>query len=131
LGTEVTSSTGYQRVQKYFQPMTSILDPRKGACLLVETHVSENGFVPLRIFIFNGFSARLPETCGTERRLTVYYEWITFEPMAKQIRTVRIKPADLKELERLAKREDETVSFLIQRAIREFLERMAKKASKA
>jgi predicted transcriptional regulator len=51
--------------------------------------------------------------------------------MTKVLRAVRIKEGDLKALERLAKKEDETVSFLIQRAIREFIERMAKKAGKA
>ena len=49
--------------------------------------------------------------------------------MAKQLKTVRIKPNDLKELARIAKKEDETVSSLIQRAVREFLERMARKAA--
>lgn len=43
--------------------------------------------------------------------------------MVKKLKTVRIKERDLEELERLAKKEDETVSFLIQQAIREFLER--------
>jgi predicted transcriptional regulator len=48
--------------------------------------------------------------------------------MAKKLTAVRIKPRDLDELARLAKKEDETVSFMIQRAIREFIERMARKA---
>jgi predicted transcriptional regulator len=47
--------------------------------------------------------------------------------MVKKLRAVRIKEKDLKNLERLAKQEDETVSFLIQQAIREFLERKAAK----
>ena len=47
--------------------------------------------------------------------------------MAKKLRAVRIKERDLKELVKLAKKEDETVSFLIQQAIREFLERRVKR----
>lgn len=47
--------------------------------------------------------------------------------MAKKLRAVRIKERDLKELAKLAKREDETVSSLIQQAIREFLDRRAKR----
>jgi hypothetical protein len=47
--------------------------------------------------------------------------------MSKIQRAVRIKERDLKELARLAKREDETVSSLIQQAIREFLNRRAKR----
>ena len=43
--------------------------------------------------------------------------------MTKLLRTVRINERDVKRLERLAKKEAETVSALIQRAIREFLER--------
>jgi hypothetical protein len=43
--------------------------------------------------------------------------------MAKRLRAVRIK-----ELKKLAKKEDETVSSLIQRSIREFLDREAAKA---
>jgi len=44
----------------------------------------------------------------------------------KKLRAVRIKERDLKELAKLAKREDETVSSLIQQAIREFLNRKTK-----
>jgi len=51
--------------------------------------------------------------------------------MAKLLRAVRIEEEDLKELERLAKKEERTASFFIQRAIREFLKRTAKKAGKA
>jgi predicted transcriptional regulator len=47
--------------------------------------------------------------------------------MAKKLRAVRIKERDLEALAKLAQKEDETVSSLIQRAIREFLERSAKK----
>lgn len=47
--------------------------------------------------------------------------------MAKKLRAVRIKERDLKELVKLAKKEDETVSFLIQQAIREFLDRRVKR----
>src|ERR1700686_1157656 len=44
--------------------------------------------------------------------------------MVKKLRAVRIKERDLEELARLAKKEDETVSSLIQRAVREFLDKM-------
>jgi hypothetical protein len=47
--------------------------------------------------------------------------------VAKTLTAVRLKDRDLKELEKLAKKEDETVSFLIRRAIREFLDRKATK----
>jgi predicted transcriptional regulator len=47
--------------------------------------------------------------------------------MVKQLRAVRIKEKDLDELKKLAKKEDETVSSLIQQAIREFLNRKAQK----
>jgi hypothetical protein len=47
--------------------------------------------------------------------------------MPKLLRAVRIKERDLKELAKIAKREDETVSSLIQQAIREYLERRAKR----
>jgi predicted transcriptional regulator len=43
--------------------------------------------------------------------------------MVKKLRAVRIKERDLEELEKLATKEEETVSFLIQKAIREFLDR--------
>jgi predicted transcriptional regulator len=43
--------------------------------------------------------------------------------MVKKNTAVRIKERDLLELEKLAKKEDETVSSLIRQAIREFLER--------
>jgi predicted transcriptional regulator len=51
--------------------------------------------------------------------------------VSKQLKTVRIKPADLKQLARIAQKEDETMSSLIQRAIREFLERRPSKANRA
>ena len=41
----------------------------------------------------------------------------------RKLRAVRIKERDLEELARLAKKEDETVSSLIQRAVREFLDK--------
>jgi hypothetical protein len=44
--------------------------------------------------------------------------------MVKKLRAVRIKERDLEELARLAKKEDETVSSLIQRAVREFLDKV-------
>jgi hypothetical protein len=43
--------------------------------------------------------------------------------MVKELRAVRINERHLEELKKLAKKESETVSFLIQQAIREFLER--------
>ena len=49
--------------------------------------------------------------------------------MAKKQRAVRIKEQDLERLEKLAKKEHETVSFLIQTAIREFLDRREEKKS--
>jgi predicted transcriptional regulator len=49
--------------------------------------------------------------------------------MVKKLRAVRIKERDLEELEKLAKKEDETVSFLIQKAVREFLDRIKSKTS--
>jgi predicted transcriptional regulator len=50
--------------------------------------------------------------------------------MPKKLRAVRIKERDLKELARLAKKEDETVSSLIQQAIREFLNRKVERGRK-
>jgi predicted transcriptional regulator len=49
----------------------------------------------------------------------------TFNIVVKTLTAVRLKDRDLKELEKLAKKEDETVSFLIRQAIREFLDRKA------
>jgi len=49
--------------------------------------------------------------------------------MVKKLRAVRIKERDLEELKKLAKKEDETVSFLIQKAIREFLDKERSKTS--
>jgi metal-responsive CopG/Arc/MetJ family transcriptional regulator len=46
--------------------------------------------------------------------------------MVKELRAVRINGRHLEELKKLAKKEGETVSFLIQQAIREFLERKRK-----
>jgi predicted transcriptional regulator len=46
--------------------------------------------------------------------------------MGKKRTGVRIKVPDLEELERLAKEDDETVSFLIRQAKREFLDRRRK-----
>jgi predicted transcriptional regulator len=43
--------------------------------------------------------------------------------MVKELRAVRINDHHIEELKKLAKKEGETVSFLIQQAIREFLER--------
>jgi predicted transcriptional regulator len=43
--------------------------------------------------------------------------------VVKTLTAVRLKPRDLKELEKLAKKEDETVSFFIRQAIKEFLDR--------
>ena len=47
--------------------------------------------------------------------------------MVKQTKAVRINERHIEALEKLAKKEGETVSFLIQQAIREFLERKAAK----
>lgn len=48
--------------------------------------------------------------------------------MVKKNTAVRIKEKDLDELAKLAKKEDEPVSELIRRAIREFLDRKAGKS---
>jgi predicted DNA-binding protein len=48
--------------------------------------------------------------------------------MVKKLRAVRIKDRDLEELKKLSKKEGETVSFLIQQAIREFLKRRSANA---
>jgi len=47
--------------------------------------------------------------------------------MVKKTKAVRINERHIQELEKLAKKEGETVSFLIQQAVREFLERKASK----
>jgi predicted transcriptional regulator len=47
--------------------------------------------------------------------------------MVKKLRAVRINDKHLDELEKLARKQGETVSFLIQQAIREYLERKAAK----
>lgn len=47
--------------------------------------------------------------------------------MVKKLRAVRINDKHLDELEKLAKKQGETVSFLIQQAIREFLERKSER----
>jgi predicted transcriptional regulator len=47
--------------------------------------------------------------------------------MAKIQRAIRIKEQDVNRLKKLAKAEHETVSFLIQTAIREFLDRRESK----
>ena len=51
--------------------------------------------------------------------------------MAKRPTGVRLKQRDLKELETLAKKEDETVSSLIRQAIREFLDKKVQRAGNA
>lgn len=43
--------------------------------------------------------------------------------MTKTLTSVRIKERDLEALKKLAKKEDESVSYFIQQAIREFLDR--------
>jgi predicted transcriptional regulator len=48
--------------------------------------------------------------------------------MVKKTKAVRVNERHIAELEKLAKKEGETVSFLIQQAIREFLERKAAKS---
>jgi predicted transcriptional regulator len=47
--------------------------------------------------------------------------------MVKKTKAVRINERHIQELEKLAKKEGETVSFLMQQAVREFLERKAAK----
>jgi predicted transcriptional regulator len=49
----------------------------------------------------------------------------------KKLTAVRIKERDLEELERLAKKEDETVSSLIRIAIAEFIDRHKAKERKS
>jgi predicted transcriptional regulator len=44
-------------------------------------------------------------------------------PVVKKTKAVRINERHIEELEKLAKKEGETISFLIQQAIREYLER--------
>jgi metal-responsive CopG/Arc/MetJ family transcriptional regulator len=50
--------------------------------------------------------------------------------MVKKLTAVRIKERDLEELERVAMKEDETVSSLIRQAIREFLDRYRTKGGR-
>lgn len=47
--------------------------------------------------------------------------------MAKKLIAVRLRQMDVRALARIAKREEETVSALIQRAVREFLEKEKQK----
>jgi predicted transcriptional regulator len=47
--------------------------------------------------------------------------------VSKKTKAVRINEQHIKALEKLAEKEGETVSFLIQQAIREYLERKAAK----
>jgi predicted transcriptional regulator len=47
--------------------------------------------------------------------------------VVKELRAVRINERHLEELKKLAKKDGETISFLIQQAIREYLERRAAK----
>ena len=47
--------------------------------------------------------------------------------MVKKTKAVRINEQHIEQLEKLAKKEGETVSFLIQQAVREYLERKAAK----
>ena len=47
--------------------------------------------------------------------------------MVKKLRTVRINARHMVKLKKLAKKEGETVSFLIQQAVRQFLEKKAPK----
>ncbi len=44
--------------------------------------------------------------------------------------TFRLRERDLKELRELAQQEDETVSFFVQQAVKEFLERWKRRAQK-
>jgi hypothetical protein len=54
-----------------------------------------------------------------DKRITLVLRLV----VVKTLTAVRIKDRDLKELEKLAKKEDETVSFFIRQAIKEFLDR--------
>ena len=47
--------------------------------------------------------------------------------MVKRLKAIRINEKDLAELKKIARKRGETVSFLIQQAIREYLERRAAK----
>jgi hypothetical protein len=47
--------------------------------------------------------------------------------MVKKLRAVRINARHMEELKKLARKEGETVSFLIQQAVREFLGQKAPK----
>jgi metal-responsive CopG/Arc/MetJ family transcriptional regulator len=47
--------------------------------------------------------------------------------VAKKLIAVRVKEAHLAELERIGKREDDSVSELIRKAIEDYLKRMRKK----
>ena len=49
--------------------------------------------------------------------------------MVKKLRAVRINEQHIEELEKLAKKEGETVSFLIQQAIREFLNKKGREVT--
>jgi predicted transcriptional regulator len=51
--------------------------------------------------------------------------------MAKTLTAVRFKDRDLEALAKIAKREDETVSSLIRRAVEEFVKRMERKGKAA
>jgi Ribbon-helix-helix protein, copG family len=57
-----------------------------------------------------------------DKRITLVLRLV----VVKTLTAVRIKDRDLKELEKLAKKEDETVSFFIRQAIKEFLDRRRK-----
>jgi hypothetical protein len=52
----------------------------------------------------------------------LYTLWV-----AKKLIAVRVKEAHLAELERISKREDDSVSELIRKAIEDYLQRMRKK----
>jgi len=48
--------------------------------------------------------------------------------MRKKLTAVRLKPEQLKELEKMAKEQDLSVSWLIRRAVAEYLERQKGKS---
>lgn len=56
----------------------------------------------------------------------MYNKGYTLPHMAKKLTAIRFKEGDLAALAKIAKREDETVSETIRRAVKEFLKREAK-----
>jgi len=84
----------------------------------IRPSVSRFSTVKSKYQYHNSLSANLKKGCLTNVPRLPYTH-----NMVKKNTAVRIKEGDLEELERLAKKEDETVSSLIRQAIREFLDR--------